>query len=218
MMGLFTYGLAPLWRYPLSAPTLHQLLQTISLLYGRWSTSGSNRGIAHFFTATRYTIEGAGEKEQTNKMLGLTQVQKGSYVTLCMCRQTLAWVTSKNSTTLLECQLIFPHCGWTLSHADSSLYCPVLTGHSRRQLPTSLLLSCSLTGIPFLLPVTPRSQVQNPLSGFAPKQTKESSAWRTTYTVLHLCFYLSLKWSYQLSLQVKNTRALVDWNRFKLLK
>ena len=25
----------------------------------------------------------------------------------------------------------------------------------------------------------------NPLSGFAPKQTKESSAWRTTYIVLH---------------------------------
>ena len=26
------------------------------------------------------------KKEQTNNMLGLTQVQKGSYVTLCICR------------------------------------------------------------------------------------------------------------------------------------
>ena len=26
---------------------------------------------------------------------------------------------------------------------------------------------------------------KNPLSGFAPKQTKESSAWRATYIVLH---------------------------------
>ena len=46
------------------------------------------------------------KKEQTNNMLGLTQVQKGSYVTLFMCRLTLAWVSSENSTTLLECRLI----------------------------------------------------------------------------------------------------------------
>ena len=30
----------------------------------------------------------------------------------------------------------------------------------------------------------PGSPVQNPLSGFTPKQTKESSAWQTTYIVL----------------------------------
>ena len=101
----------------------------------------SDRGIAHFFTATRNTIEGAGEKREqtnkTNKMLELTQVQKRSYVTLCMCRLTLAWVTSENSTTLLECRLIFPHCAWTLSHADSSLCGPVSTGHSRHPSPTA---------------------------------------------------------------------------------
>ena len=53
-----------MWRSP-SAPTLHQLLRTLSL-YGRWSTSGSDRGIAHFLTATRNTIEGAGGK-RTNE-------------------------------------------------------------------------------------------------------------------------------------------------------
>ena len=119
-------------------------------------------------------------------MLVLTQVQKRSYVTLCMCRLTLTWVTSENSTTLLECRLIFPHCGWTLSHADWSLCCPVSTGHSRHPSPT-LLLSPFVqlsSRIPLPFPVTSRSRVENPLSGFAPKQTKESSAWRTTYIVL----------------------------------
>ena len=48
-----------------SAPPIHQLLQTISLL-GRWSTSGSDRGIAHFFIATRNTIKGVGGK-RTNE-------------------------------------------------------------------------------------------------------------------------------------------------------
>ena len=43
------------------------------------------------------------EREQTNNMLGLTQVQKGSYVTLCMCRLTLVWTSSENSTMLLVC-------------------------------------------------------------------------------------------------------------------
>ena len=51
--------------------------------------------------------------------------------------------------------------------------------------------SNSLLAFPYPLPVTPRSRVQNPLSGFAPKQTKESSAWRTSYIVLHKI--LSLK-------------------------
>ena len=54
-------------------PRIHQLLRIISLL-GRWSTRGSDRGIAHFFIATRNTIKGMGE--QTNKRTirpGLTQ-------------------------------------------------------------------------------------------------------------------------------------------------
>ena len=39
---------------------------------------GSDRGITHFFTATRNITEGVGEKEQTNNMdLGQLQVQEG---------------------------------------------------------------------------------------------------------------------------------------------
>ena len=62
------------------------------------------------------------------------------------------------------------------------------TGHSRHPSPTaffSVPLSHSLTGVPFLLPFALRSRVQSPLFGFAPRQTKGSSAWRTTYIVLH---------------------------------
>ena len=124
-------------------------------------------------------------------MLGLTQVQKGSYVTLCMCRLTLPWVSSENSTTLLECLPILTGLHslvWTLSHADSSLCYPVLIGHSCHPLPTAFF-SRSFVQLSSRVPLPtsghPRFRVQNPLSGFAPKQTKESSAWRTTYIVLH---------------------------------
>ena len=61
-----------------SAPQIHHLLQTISLL-GQWSTCGSDRGIAHFFIATRNTIKGVGGKnKRTNEQyeLGLTQAQE----------------------------------------------------------------------------------------------------------------------------------------------
>ena len=68
-------------------------------------------------------------------------MQKGSYVTLCKCRLTLAWVTSENSTKLLECRFIFRHCGWTLSHADSPLCsgvrCRLPLSVVPRQLPSS---------------------------------------------------------------------------------
>ena len=68
------------------------------------------------------------KKEQTNNMLGLTQVPKGNYVTVCICRLTLAWVSSENSTTLLECRLIFPHCsGPHLIRLVSQLRCRLVT-------------------------------------------------------------------------------------------
>ena len=60
-----------------SAPRTYQLLWNNSVLVGD-SSSGSDRGITHFFMATRNTTEGAGEKEQTNnKGLGQLKVQEG---------------------------------------------------------------------------------------------------------------------------------------------
>ena len=46
----------------------------------------------------------------------------------------------------------------------------------RRQPLLRIPLSNSLLAFPYPLPVTPRSRIQNTLSGFASKQTKESSA------------------------------------------
>ena len=139
-------------------------------------------------------------------MLGLTQVQKGIYVTLCMCRLTLAWISSENSTTLLECQAL------DLISSNSSLCCPVLTGHSRHPSPTpssSPFVQLS-SRIPLPTSGHPRSRVQNPLSGFAPKQTKESSAWRTTYIVLHTIP------SYPCHLFTINYNTYIKQNKYKI--
>ena len=114
-------------------------------------------------------------------------MQKESYVTLCMCRLTLVWILAKllqsywnaDSSSLTALDLISCRLVSLLSRFDS--LCP----SSLANCFLELLLSHSLTGVPFLLPVTPRSKVQDPLSGFAPKQTKESSAWQTPYIVLH---------------------------------
>ena len=126
-----------------------------------------------------------------NNMLGLTQVQEGNYVTLCICRLTLAWVSSENSTTLLDCRHILtclPSLLRTSPH-PTGLSAPVSTGHSRHPSPTASSSSFVQLSDRRSLPTSghPRSPVQNPLSGFAPKQTKRSSAWRTTYIVLQ-CF------------------------------
>ena len=53
--------------------------------------------------------------------------------------------------------------GTGLTHGDCSLCCPVSTRHSRHPSTTvffSVPLSHSLTGVPFLLPVTSRSRAQ----------------------------------------------------------
>ena len=127
-------------------------------------------------------------------MLGLKQVQKGSYVTLYMCRLTLAWVSSENSTMLLECRLILtrlPYCGWTLSHADWSLSCPV---------STAPFANCQLLS-PFVslsdwcsLPTSGHAEISSPkpFVWFRAKTDKGSSAWRTTNIVLHLVYLIVL--------------------------
>ena len=56
--------------------------ETISLL-GRWSTSGSDRGIVHFFIATRNTIKGVGGKRTNEQNTWVnSRCKRGSYVTL----------------------------------------------------------------------------------------------------------------------------------------
>ena len=137
------YSEESLWRYPLGPPT-PQLLRTISLL-GGWSSSGSDRGIAHFFIATRNTVKGVGENEQTNNILELTQAQEEELCNIafpvCICRLTLARISSENSTTHEECWLILT----ALPSLTLGPYLmptghfsrPVSTGHSRHPSPTA---------------------------------------------------------------------------------
>ena len=63
--------------------------------------------------------------------------------------------------------------------------CSVSTGHLRHPSPTLMWVPLSNSSrVP--LPTSGHVEISkpNPLSGFAPKQTKGSSAWRTIYIVL----------------------------------
>ena len=187
-------------RYPLGPHTLHQLFYPFLFF-----TAGDQLvvpiGVTHISCHYKNTIEETGENKKnkrtnTNNMLGVNQEQKESYATLCIPDSiywlTLAWVTRENSTKQLECRLILTRSSslsWTLSHAGSRLCsrCPESTASVRVPSPTatsSSFFQPTIFSRPLSLPVTARIQVQNPLSGFAPKQTKESSAWRATYIVL----------------------------------
>ena len=98
--------------------------------------------------------------------------------------------------------LVFHHCfGYHLIGLVSLLSgfdCPV-----RRPSPTASLSSFVQLSDWRSLPTSGHVEISGPnsLSGFAPKQTKGSSDWRTTYIVLHciskflrmLCIVFSLK-------------------------
>ena len=117
-------------------------------------------------------------------MLGVNSEQKESmqhYISDSIYGLALAWIPSENSTKQLECR-----------HLDSIFFAGpylLLTRHSAVPSPTASVRSF-LQPTLFSRPVTSSghaeiSSPKNPLSGFAPKQTKESSAWRATYIVLH---------------------------------
>ena len=128
---------------------------------------------------------------------------------------TLAWITSENSTKQLECRhldsIFFAGPYLMLARLSATgvrSWLPLsvsrrqllssgsrrqqLSSGSRRQLPWAPLSNQLSSRVPIPLPDQLRFQVQNPLSGFAPKQTKESSAWRATYIVLHFRSVASL--------------------------
>ena len=95
-------------RYPLTPTTLSLSSNHVFFLAGRWSTSGWG-GNAHFFTYTRIRSRETGENktdEQTRTKLGVTKGRGRCCNTICMCRLSLAWVTSENSTMLLESDIL----------------------------------------------------------------------------------------------------------------
>ena len=142
--------------------------------------------------------------EQTRTKLGVNQEQRKVCNTICMCRLSLAWVTSENSTSnsnadilrlnllrwtlscLLYCLqslvLTAPVRGSTPTLCCSPLCCPTPTAHVRvpRQLPLCPVTLPSSRQLSFASPSHFRIRrdfmSKNPLSGFASKQTKESSA------------------------------------------
>ena len=144
------------------------------------------RGQRTFLYLHKNTIEGDRRKqtdEQTRTNLGLTK-SRGRYCnTICMCIPdsiyglTLAWVTSENSTMLLESDILrlfftgpylvsSPIC--SVSGVDcpsvdprqplcSPLSCPVSTALSPLQPPTlSWVASSTLVRVPLPLPDTAR--------------------------------------------------------------
>ena len=128
-------------------PPEYVIFETISL-YGWWSISGSDRGIAHFFIATRNTIKGVGEKEKkTNNMLGLIQVQEEKLCNIafpmCICRLMLTWISSEISTKLLGMPTYLDRSSLT---ALDPLSCQLLTSAVRSRLPTGVTL-CQLPSL-----------------------------------------------------------------------
>ena len=155
-------------------------------------------GNAHFLPLQEYDRGSGRKREQTNKheqCLGLTQEQKESYATLCIPDSiyglTLAWVTSENSTKQQECQLILTRSSFTgpyllcycLTAPVSGVNCLCTWFHANcLSAPFSNQLSFVS---PYHFQIRRDFRSKNPLSGFTPKQKKESSAWRATYIVLH---------------------------------
>ena len=124
-------------------------------------------------------------------------------IPLCICRLTLAWVSSEISTKLVGMPTHLDRSSLTaaglslirlvsqMSRVDSHCHSVSLVANSFSKFlcPTPRLV------LPWLLPVTSEICSPNSLSGFAPKQTKGSSAWRNTYIVSQILSSLQAKGS-----------------------
>ena len=120
-----------------------------------------------------------------------------------MCGLSLAWVTSENSTMLLESDSSWLTVAgpYPMLPRFSAVRCLVLTAPGRSSTPTSAvrlsalqpptLLSCRQLSFASLyhFRIQRDFMSKNPLSGFAPKQT--SLLWRPTHIVLHWEWYAS---------------------------
>ena len=130
-------------------------------------------------------------------MLGVNQERKEELCNnTCMCGLTLAWVTSENSTSNWNADIFWLNLlRWALSclllSPESTAFCPWFHANSlltrlsaRRQLLAAPLSSQLSFASPYHFRIRRDFRFKNPLSGFEPKQTKESSD-RATHIVLH---------------------------------
>ena len=136
-----------MWHNPLGP--LNTFTSSKHFNLGRWI----------ILMAPRNTIKGVGEKEQrTNEQygLGLTQVQEGYVMTLCIpCASVdyrwcvVFFAKFPQATRNAESSwLVFPHRSWTISHADWSLLLSVVD--SRLPFYVSLRQLFPLAGVPLL--------------------------------------------------------------------
>ena len=123
-----------MWQYPLGPPDTSTSLNHFNL--GRWSSSGSDRGITHFFTAQELQSsewEKKNKEQTNNKALANSSARRLSCDTPCIpCRLTLAWISTENSTYHEECWLIL--IGLPSLMLDS-LSCRLVTSAVRCRLP-----------------------------------------------------------------------------------
>ena len=135
-----------------------------------------------------------------------TKCKKRSYVTLhslYICRLTLAWIFSEISTNYEECCLILTglpsllldsiSCRLVSSLSGVDLNCSTAT--QRLSSPTAFSGFLVLTLPRVALPTSGHVEDRGlrPLLGFVLKQTKGSSAWRTTYIVSQMIYLLADK-------------------------
>ena len=158
-------------------------------------------GVTHISLPTQEYDRGNGENRRTNEQtrtsLGLTK-SRGRYCnTICMCGLSLAWVTSKNSTMLLESDsswltLAGPYPMLPrLSAPVSGVDCPSvdprqpLCSPLSVQLPTALCWVASSTALSALQPPTGLCSVASstlirvplPLPDTARFHVQESFVW-----------------------------------------
>ena len=127
-------------------------------------------------------------------MLGLIQAQEEKLcniaVPMCICRLKLAWISCEISIKLLGMPTHLDRSFLTVLDPISCQLVSLLSGVDWQL--ASPFANCLLLS-PFVspsdwcsLPTSGHAEISspNPLSGFAPKQTKVSSAWWTTYIVL----------------------------------
>ena len=142
-------------------------------LLGRWSTSGSEAGNAHFLPLQEYdrgNNRTNRTNEQTRTMLGVnSRAERGvmqHYISDSIYGLTIVWITSENSTKQLECR-----------HLDSIFFAgPYLLLTRLSAVPSPTLLSSflqpTLFRVPLPLPDTARFQVQKPFVWFRAKTDK----------------------------------------------
>ena len=157
-------------------------------LLRRWSTNGSGGGVTHISCHYKNTIEGTGENKTNEQTLGVNSRAKRwvmqHYISDSIYGLTLAWITSENSTKLLECRHLdsiffagpYPLCYCVRSQPPLSVSC------------RPLLVSSFLQPTLFSRPVTSsgHAEISSPktLCLVSRQNRQESSAWRATHIVL----------------------------------